>query len=64
MLTNMIIRSWREIKIMLKWRFSSLTDADFKVDYDNEEIMLNRLALKLNKSRKELQTLLEELQNY
>lgn len=59
-----ILRSWREIKIMLKWRFSFLSDADFAYDEGHRESMLDQLAVKLNKSRPELESLFDELQKY
>ena len=59
-----IIRSWREIKIMLKWRFSGLSDADFEFKEGEKESMLDRLAAKLQKTRPELESLFDELQKY
>lgn len=49
---------------MLKWRFSILSDADFAFDEDHRESMLDQLAFKLNKTRKQLETLFTELQKY
>jgi hypothetical protein len=57
-----IIRSWREQKVMLKWRFSILCDEDFQFDDGQKEEMLNRLSVKLEKSRAELNLLFDELQ--
>ena len=57
-----ILRSWREIKVMLKRRFDILTDADFVLEDDDRETMLNQLSSKLNKSRSELEMLFAELQ--
>lgn len=59
-----IIRSWREIKIMLKWRFSVLCDLDFEYKEGEKEIMLDHLADKINKSRHELALIFSELQKY
>ncbi len=59
-----ILRSWREIKVMLKRRFDILTDADFVLEDDDRETMFNQLSSKLNKSRSELEILLAELQRY
>lgn len=59
-----IVRSWREQKVMLKWRFPFLNDADFAFEEGNMENMLDRLAAKLNKTKAELKTLLAELQQY
>lgn len=59
-----IVRSWREIKIMLKWRFSILCDADFEYKEGEKEIMLDRLASKIQKSRQELSLVFSDLQKY
>lgn len=59
-----IVRSWREIKIMLKWRFSVLSDADFEYKEGEKEIMLDRLASKIQKSRQELSLVFSDLQKY
>lgn len=60
-----IVRSWREQKVMLKWRFPSLSDEDFDYTDDREkEGMLEKLSIKLQKTRKELQLLFTELQSY
>lgn len=64
MMTDDIIRSWREIKVMLKLRYSVLTDVDFAFKEDHRETMLDQLAVKLNKTRVELETVLMELQKY
>ncbi|MFT6036559.1 MAG: hypothetical protein ACI9XJ_002143 [Marivirga sp.] len=60
-----IVRSWREQKVMLKWRFPILDDADFHYSSDTEkESMLALLSVKLKKTREELQMLFAELQTY
>ena len=59
-----IIRSWREIKIMMKRRYSVLSDADFEFEEGHKESMLDTLASKLQKTRSELELLFAELQNY
>ncbi len=59
-----ITRSWREQKIMLKRRFSNLLDSDFEFKEEQQEKMLDRLSVKLNKTREELKVLFEELQTY
>ncbi len=59
-----IIRSWREIKVMMKWRFASLTDADFEFEGDNRDAMLDRVADKIKKTRSELEMLFAEIQTY
>jgi hypothetical protein len=59
-----ITRSWREQKVMLKWRFSILVDEDLEFEDGEKEGMLDRLSLKLKKTRLELQSLFSELQTY
>lgn len=59
-----ITRSWREQKIMLKFRFPFLSDQDFDYKEDQRETMLDKLAAKLNKTRDELTKLFAELQTY
>lgn len=59
-----ITRSWREQKVMLKRRFSILSDADFEFKEGRREDMLNSLSQKLQKTREELTLLFAELQTY
>jgi hypothetical protein len=59
-----IKRSWREQKIMLKLRFALLSDEDFNFNIDQKEKMLDNLALKLMKTRADLQLIFNELQTY
>ncbi|MCV9385982.1 hypothetical protein [Reichenbachiella ulvae] len=59
-----ITRSWREQKVMLKQRFSILSDADFAFEEEEQEDMLNQLAGKLKKTRAELKLIFAELQTY
>lgn len=63
-MNQMIVRSWREQKIMLKRRFPILNDEDFVYEEGNKETMLKRLQAKLNKSAAELESLFAELQLY
>lgn len=58
----MNLRSWREIKIMLKRQFSVLSDQDFDYEDAQREKMLNQIAVKLNRSRSDLDVLFAELQ--
>ena len=60
----MQLRSWREIRIMMKWRFPNLTDSDFEVNDGDREKMLDRLAAKIKKTRVELESLFAEIQKY
>lgn len=59
-----IIRSWREQKIMLKNRFPFLNDFDFDFEEGNRDTMLQKLEVRLNKSRSELEMLFADLQRY
>jgi len=58
------VRSWREQKVMLKWRFPFLSDEDFAFSEDHREAMLTQLAVKLNKTRTELENLFAEMQRF
>lgn len=60
----LITRSWREQKVMLKQRYSILIDSDFDFKEGQKEGMLEKLSLKLNKTREELRLLFAELQTY
>ncbi len=59
-----IVRSWREQKIMLKRRYPHLSDEDFALEMKDRESMLKKLAVKLKKTRAELESLFAELQLY
>ncbi|MEQ8925052.1 MAG: hypothetical protein RLO81_04520 [Fulvivirga sp.] len=59
-----LIRSWREQKVMLKWRYPFLTDEDFIYSGNNKEPMLLLLERKLQLKRAELELLFTELQRY
>lgn len=59
-----IVRSWREQKVMLKWRFPDLSDTDFEFKEGEQETMFQKLAAKLNISRRAMDSLLAELQLY
>jgi len=57
-----IIRSWREQKILLKRMFSNLTDEDFVYEEGKKEFMLERLCIKLGKSKTDLELIFTEIQ--
>lgn len=59
-----ITRSWREQKVMLKHRFSELCDADFEFQDGQRDSMLERISLKLKKTKEELSLIFAELQTY
>ncbi len=58
------MRSWREIRVMMKWKFAVLNDSDFAFNEDNKEKVLDNLAAKIKKTRTELEVILEELQKH
>ena len=58
-----IVRSWREQKILLKRKFAVLSDEDFVYEEGKRENMLERLCIKLGKSKAELERILAELQH-
>ncbi|MDW3195792.1 MAG: hypothetical protein R8G66_25685 [Cytophagales bacterium] len=57
------MRSWREIRVMMKWRFANLDDADFEIVNGDKERTLDQLASKLQKTRVELERIIAELQH-
>lgn len=57
-----IVRSWREQKVMLKWRYPILSDLDFVFKDGERDKMLSKLAKKLKKTRVELEALFADLQ--
>jgi len=59
-----IVRSWREQKVMLKWRFPFLSDEDFEFEIGKRENMLIKLSKKLKKTRIELESIFAEMQRY
>jgi hypothetical protein len=59
--TEPIKGSWEEQKQKLKARFLSLTNADLNFETGKSEEMLNRLQIKLGKTRKEMTTILSAL---
>ena len=58
----MILRSWRELRVLMKTRYPNLTDEDFHFEDGNKETTLKRLQEKLNKTREELEATFAELQ--
>lgn len=49
---------------MLKMRYSILSDDDFNFEESQRENMLDKLAVKLKKSREELEIVFAELQKF
>lgn len=58
----MQLRSWREIRVMMKWRFANLRDEDFDIINGDKEGTLDRLATKIRKTRAELEFIFAEIQ--
>lgn len=58
------MRSWREIRVMMKWLFANLSDADFEIVNGDKDRTLDQLASKLKKTRGELESLIAKLQHY
>ena len=52
---------WNEQKVKLKQRFAWLTDTDFLFAPGKKDEMLDKLQLKLGKSREELQLIISTL---
>ena len=57
-----ILRSWREQKILLKRMFDNLSDEDFLFEEGQRESILDKLCVKLGKSKPELELILAEIQ--
>lgn len=56
------LRSWREVKILLKRRFDILVDEDLVLEGDDKEKLYRRLETKLGKTKEELQRIFAEIQ--
>ena len=52
---------WEEVKEKLKEHNLELTDEDLEYQEGNEELLLDRLAAKLNKSRNDVKILVESI---
>lgn len=52
---------WKELKDKLKEQFEQLTDNDLLLAHGKKEELLNRLQIKLGKSREEIQTIISDL---
>lgn len=61
-MTNWILRSWREQKVLLKRMFNNLSDEDLAFEEHNREEMIARLRTKLGKSKEEMDKLMADLQ--
>jgi uncharacterized protein YjbJ (UPF0337 family) len=56
-----VIGSWDEQKGKLKTKFSTLTDADLSYEEGKKDEMLNRLQIKLGKTKEELAKIIADL---
>jgi len=59
--TTNILGSWSERKIKLRQKFASLTDNDLIFEAGNSEEMLEKLQLKLGKTKEELRRIIATL---
>lgn len=57
-----ILRSWREVKILLKRRFPILSDEDFQFEEGHKETMLKNLQAKLGITKEQLDHIFAEIQ--
>jgi uncharacterized protein YjbJ (UPF0337 family) len=53
--------SWNEQKCRLKKKFAILSDSDFMIEEGKKEEMINRLQVKLGKSKDELRQIIASL---
>ena len=58
----MILRSWREQKILLKRKYPNLSDEDFVFEEGEKETMLEKLRNKLGITKEQLDLVFEEIQ--
>jgi uncharacterized protein YjbJ (UPF0337 family) len=56
-----VIGNWDEQKGKLKTKFSTLTDADLTYEEGKKDEMLNRLQIKLGKTKEELAKIIADL---
>ena len=59
--TTAAIGNWDEQKGKLKQKFVWLTDSDVRFEVGKKEDMLNRLQIKLGKTKEELHKIIEAL---
>ena len=58
----MILRSWREQKILLKRKYPFLLDEDFLYEEGEKETMLEKLRKKLKMTKEQLDLVFAEIQ--
>ncbi|MDM8162061.1 hypothetical protein QUH73_19745 [Labilibaculum sp. K2S] len=54
-------RNWKEQKVKLKQKFAVLINNDLLFEEDKKEALLERLQIKLGKSKEEVQNIIESL---
>ena len=52
---------WGEQKTKLKGLYPTLTEEDFNYDLGKKDVMLNKLATKISKTREELEDIMKAL---
>lgn len=52
---------WTELKAKLKRKFPTLSDADFQYDEGKQNVMFDKLQVKLGKTKAELDSILKTL---
>ena len=57
-----ITENWKFLAKQLQAKFPQLTDADLKLETNQEEELINRIELKLDKSRKDVISIIELIQ--
>ena len=53
--------NWNEQKIKLKEKFTTLTDADLKYESGKKDEMMEKIQVKLGKTKEELTTIIAAL---
>jgi len=53
--------TWAEQQTKLKAKYPTLTDADFKFEEGKKEMMMEKLRIKVGKSKEELATIIAAL---
>jgi hypothetical protein len=58
-----VVESWEEFSERLQWRFSKLTVEDLKLKEGYEDDTLNRIQVRLGKTRTELLGLFDRMRS-
>lgn len=59
--SNPTHNNWNEQKVKLKQKFNTLTDQDLKFEEGQKELMMEKLQIKLGKTKEELKQIIEKL---